>query len=291
MELPAHWAEITVSHKRMRQGGAGDGAGGGARKRSKEADEQDADAGAADSHQDLLAAGAKDCMDVAVLNREATKNTIMDELKNRTLQSTIGHRLQEIENTNRATITGLVNNVTHNLIGLVSLSRYSDILQDMQEDKMHVSSELKSVSKAFEDGFLRQPIHEHERPCARGENCECMFLDPNISFVGVEYVLPWEKRTSKKKAGGFCLPCIRATTLALYMDILHSGNKTDMLIQRYYNEHSRPGEYKLSSMLIAPPNGPVSNMPLPILRHQRSNYYVYKEHGITYAQQVNVDFR
>jgi hypothetical protein len=69
-------------------------------------------------------------------------------------------------------------------------------------------------------------------------------------------------------------PCLRATTLALYMDILHTGRTTTKLIQRYYNEHSTPGEYRLSSMLIAGPNGPVANMPLPIVRHQRSNYEV-----------------
>ena len=44
-------------------------------------------------------------------------------------------------------------------------------------------------------------------------------------------------------------------------------------------------------MLIAGPRGPVQNLPMPIVLHQRSHYHVHKDNGVVYARQVNVDFR
>ena len=288
MDVPAHWADIPVPQKR---GGAGSGAeGGGSRKRSK-AQAEGSSQPPQHEGRELLQAVLKHASEDAYVDRAQVQHSMLTDLKHTAVQSTIGHRLQAHERTDSALIAGLVQNVTRNLIGLVSLSNYNDVLSDASAASKQFTAELKSVSKVFEDSFLRQPMHAHERACSRGDDCECMFLDLLCPFVGVEYVLPWEKGAGTKKAGGFCLPCLRATTLALYMDILHTGRTTTKLIQRYYNEHSKPGEYRLSSMLIAGPSGPIANMPLPIVRHQRSNYEVYKHNGVIYARQVNVDFR
>ena len=284
MDVPAHWADIAVPQKR---GGVCSGAeSGGSRKRSKTQADSTVQSG-----RELLNAVLDHVSEEPCVDRAQERHNILLGLKNGAVQSTIGHRLQAHESTDSTLIAGLVQNVSRNLIGLVSLSNYNDVLSDAFAASKQLASELKSVSKVFEDSCLRQPMHAHERACSRGEDCECMFLDHACPFIGVEYVLPWEKGLSTKKGGGFCLPCLRATTLALYMDILHTGRTTSKLIQRYYNEHSKPGEYRLSSMLIAGPNGPIANLPLPIVRHQRSNYEVYKHNGVVYARQVNVDFR
>jgi hypothetical protein len=287
MDVPAHWADIPVPQKR---GPAASGAeGGSSRKRCKTPADKTAHSG--QERRELLNAVMEHAGETQSVDRAQERHSMLVGLKHGAVQSTIGHRLQAHERTDCSLISGLVQNVSRNLTGLVSLSNYNDVLGDTCAATKQLTRELKSVSKVFEDSCLRQPIHAHERACSRGDDCECMFLDPACPFVGVEYVLPWEQGVSTKKTGGFCLPCLRAATLALYMDILHTGRKTSKLIQRYYNEHSKPGEYRLSSMLIAGPNGPVANLPLPIVRHQRSNYEVYKHSGVVYARQVNVDFR
>ena len=115
-----------------------------------------------------------------------------------------------------------------------------------------------------------------------------MHIDKKQPFIGVEYVLPWEH---SKQEVGMCLPCVRAATQILFYDIVHSGASVDGIIQRFYNKHSVHGEYKLSNMLICPPNGPIENLPMPILRHQRNLYCVQKDNNIYIMTQVNVDFQ
>jgi len=88
-----------------------------------------------------------------------------------------------------------------------------------------------------------------------------------------------------------CLPCVRATTQILFYDIVHSGAIVNGIIQRFYNKHSIAGEYKLSNMLICPPNGPIENLPMPILRHQRNLYTVHNDNNIYHMTQTNVDFQ
>ena len=153
---------------------------------------------------------------------------------------------------------------------------------------MTYTNEIRSVSKSYEDSYLRQCLSESERPCVRGDDCECMFIDASQRFVGVEYLLPWELKTTK--SWGMCLPCLRASTQILFYDIMHSGVQVNGLIQRFYNEHSKPGEYQLSAMLICPPSGPIQNLPMPIVRHQRNAYKVFTNKSVFYMQQVKVDF-
>jgi len=116
-----------------------------------------------------------------------------------------------------------------------------------------------------------------------------MKIDTSMPFVGVEYVLPWEERNEAQR--GMCLPCSRATTQVLFYDIVHLGVHVNGLIQRFYNEHSKPGEYRLLAMLVCPPSGPIQNLPMPIVRHQRNAYKVFKDRDIVYMQQLEVDFR
>jgi len=43
-------------------------------------------------------------------------------------------------------------------------------------------------------------------------------------------------------------------------------------------------------MLICPQNGPIENLLMPILRHQRNLYTVHNDNNIYYMTQINVYF-
>ena len=221
-------------------------------------------------------AEALQAQDVA-LKREYMQNHILDNIQ--------GAEMQSAE-----CIANFVQNVSANLQDIVSATCYKDVLARVSTVDVEFTQEIKLVSKAYEDTFLRQPMHATEKPCIRDECCECMFLDPCQPFVGVRYILPWETTEAQKQEACFCLPCLRAMTLAMYVDIVHSGRETNAVIQRFANAHSKPGEYRLSAMLICAPNGPVHNLPLPIVRHQRTCYKVSQKNGVYYATQINVDF-
>jgi len=178
--------------------------------------------------------------------------------------------------------------MTQNLEQIVSSTNYRSVLKSEKSDKVTYTNDIKFVSKSYEDTYLRQPISADEKRCVRGNECECMHIDPAQKFIGVEYILPWE---TDKKTNGMCLPCVRATTQILFYDIVHSGAIVNGIIQRFYNKHSIAGEYKLSNMLICPPNGPIENLPMPILRHQRNLYTVHNDNNIYHMTQTNVDFQ
>jgi hypothetical protein len=178
--------------------------------------------------------------------------------------------------------------MTKNLEQIVTESSYRATLKGACPHSITYTNDIRSVSKSYEDTFLRQCVGGNERPCVRGVDCECMQIDPTQPFIGVEYTLPWETRNEARR--GMCLPCSRATTQVLFYDIVHSGVHVNGLIQRFYNEHSKPGEYRLSAMLVCPPGGPIQNLPMPIVRHQRNAYSVYKDKNILYMKQMEVDF-
>jgi hypothetical protein len=117
-----------------------------------------------------------------------------------------------------------------------------------------------------------------------------MLIDPSQKFVAVQYMLPWEK---EKNSNGMCLPCVRAATRIFFYDIMvvHSGAVVNGLIQRLYNKHSVVGEYKLSNILICPRNGPIENLPILILRHQRNLYEVHKDNNRFHMNHVNMDIQ
>lgn len=290
MDFPSAWASIPV-----RPGAPlGTGAEGAlaacvpsTRKRSRRHDPRTGDAPCSQTSTENMAAVIGEAASTPV---GALKRSVATELERGKAQDLVLENLkQRCDSAGRRAVQ-LVDKVSENLSRLVSISSYGDIFANTGMDAQEFAQNLRPLSKAFEDSMLRQPMHAGERPCSRGDQCECMFLDNTCPFVGVELVLPWELQTSTSTGERFCLPCLRATTLVLYLDLLHNGLDCSGLIQRYYNEHSKPGEYGLHAMLIATPGGPVRNLPMPIVRHKRSNYHVYKQNGVIYARQVNVDF-
>jgi len=46
---------------------------------------------------------------------------------------------------------------------------------------------IPTVTRKYEENHMRQPL-AHERACARGARCECMFIDPGSPFIAVEFL-------------------------------------------------------------------------------------------------------
>jgi len=223
---------------------------------------------------------------------EAVQNSVSmntsDIPSNRLLKSCIGQFLPVLPLASEK-LDKMLFGMTKNLEQIVTESSYRSTLKGATAHSTTYTNDIRKVSKSYEDTFLRQCVAANERPCVRGADCECMHIDASQPFVGVEYILPWEARNETRR--GMCLPCSRATTQVLFYDIVHSGVHVNGIIQRFYNEHSKAGEYRLSAMLVCPPGGPIQNMPMPIVRHQRSSYRVYKDRNIFYMKQLEVDFR
>jgi hypothetical protein len=174
---------------------------------------------------------------------------------------------------------------------LLSRLPYKKMLSDMFGGTLRgnlQNSQIPYVTRAYEESFMREPQHAGERECARGPQCECMFIDRQQPFVAVEFLLPSEERPLTPH---LCVLCCRAITQQLYYDVMFDKADFPGVIQRFGNIHSEPGEYALDAMLIAAPSAPVHVMPLPIVSHQRNRYLVYVHGGIKRLRQSRVYFR
>jgi len=175
--------------------------------------------------------------------------------------------------------------------GLLSRLPYKKMLSDMFGGSLRGnlrSADIPYVTRAYEEAFMRAPLNSTERECAKGEQCECMFIDRTQPFVGVEFLLPGE---ALPRTPHLCVLCCRATTQQLYYDVMFDKAEFPGVIQRYGNIHSQPGEYSLDAMLIAVGSAPVHIMPLPIVSHQRNRYSVHVSGGIKRLKQSRVYFQ
>ena len=156
------------------------------------------------------------------------------------------------------------------------------LLSSISPDKN--MQQIPLVTRVYEETFMRQCIAPSERPCVMGNQCECMMIDPEQAFVGVEFCVPNEAAARN----GMCVLCLRKITTLLFYHTIQKGVGVHTPIQRYGNICNQEGEYHPSAMLICPPNGPVACMPLPIVAHQRNRYTVVRVHGVCYLQQRRV---
>ena len=147
-----------------------------------------------------------------------------------------------------------------------------------------VGASVPIVSRKYEEAFMRECMNSSERSCIFKGQCECMKIDVDNAFVGVQFELP----TLQSARNGMCLLCLRKSTHVLFYNILKQGHTTQTVIQKYGNICNEPGEYHPSAMLICPPNGPVHSLPMPIVAHQRNRYSVVRHHGIRYVKQHRV---
>lgn len=147
--------------------------------------------------------------------------------------------------------------------------------------------DIPLVTKTYEESFMREPCGG-EKPCAMGDRCECMFIDKNAPFVGVEFLLRGE--TNASKTPKMCVLCCRRTTQKLFYDICYSGKRVQGLIQHYGNLCNQPGEYARECMLICPPGTQWHGMPLPVMSHQRNRYRVTIVAGVKHLEQLRVSY-
>jgi hypothetical protein len=172
---------------------------------------------------------------------------------------------------------------------LLSRLAYKRLMQEMLPYNPHKPlPSVPLVTRVYEEMYMREPMNTSERPCAHGEQCECMFIDPNNKFVAVEFLVPGEDPGPTPKS---CVLCSRAITQQLFYDIVFDNISFNALIQRYGNLHSTPNEYSKDAMLICPPHGPIHAMPLPIMSHQRNRYTVSKIGGVRFVRQNGVYFQ
>jgi hypothetical protein len=170
------------------------------------------------------------------------------------------------------------------LDAILSRVPYREILENLYGRDTYPRPDVPVITRAYEESFLREPTGS-ERPCAAGELCECMFIDPCTPFVATEFLLPGEPQPPTPQ---FCIPCSRKVTQKLFYDTLFAGKEVHGLIQRYGNLCNVPGEYARECMLIAPPHAPLHCMPLPIMSHQRNKYRVTIAAGIKHLEQLRV---
>jgi hypothetical protein len=147
-----------------------------------------------------------------------------------------------------------------------------------------VGASVPIVCRKYEETFMRECLNSSEKSCVFKGQCECMKIDVDNAFVGVQFELP----TLQNVRNGMCILCLRKSTHVLFYNILKQGHSTQTVIQKYGNICNEPGEYHPSAMLICPPNGPVHSLPMPIVAHQRNRYTVVSHHGIKYIKQHRV---
>ena len=160
---------------------------------------------------------------------------------------------------------------------------YQTMLESLFGGVSGLVPDVPLITKTYEESFMREPCGG-ERPCAMGDRCECMFIDKNAPFVGVEFLLRGEASSTKEPK--MCVLCCRRTTQKLFFDVCYSGKRVQGLIQHYGNLCNQPGEYARECMLICPPGAQWHGMPLPIMSHQRNRYRVVIVAGVKHLEQL-----
>ena len=146
-------------------------------------------------------------------------------------------------------------------------------------------NDIPLVSRAYEEAYMRAPMHRGEPECGLGSDCECMLIDAKTPFVGVQFPIP---SSSGKLANNLCIFCLRKITLLLFYETLHKGVSTKLPIQKFGNIPGQPNEYHASAMLMCPKSGPIECMPLPIVAHQRNKLSVEVVGNVPHVRQHGV---
>jgi hypothetical protein len=251
-----------------------------------------------------------------------------EELKSLLSQCDAQHTLETSQNINPDyddSIVGLIKRQVNNtrfapatpeelqLDHVLSSVPYRDMLESLFGTVSGQAPNLPIITKAYEESFMREAL-PGERQCAMGSKCECMFIDQNSPFIGVEFELPnddaktdtsadMKAQTHKKSSSmdlgmrtsasiepKLCVLCSRKTTQKLFYDACYSGTRIQGLIQRFGNLCNQPGEYARDCMLICPPSAQWHCLPLPIMSHQRNRYRVQVVAGIKHLQQLRVSY-
>jgi hypothetical protein len=147
------------------------------------------------------------------------------------------------------------------------------------------------ITKDYEEMYMRESFLAEDVDCIMGVNCECMFVDIHMPFVGTRF---WSEQfihdVNKDSCASnkMCVLCCRKNTQQLFYDLIFSGVRFNGYIQLYGNICGIANEYAKEAVLICPPNGPVACMPFPVVAHQRNRYSVIMKNGVKYMKQHKV---
>jgi len=226
----------------------------------------------------------------ALTTNDSSENDLRKNNEECAFHSTsVDREISNIEPTDKDQISN--QNYCLDTDNLISRLPYKKMLADMFGNNLrgHLNnSNIPYVTRVYEESFMREPMNSGERLCAKGKMCECMFLDKQQPFIGVEFLLPGEQ---PPRTPNMCVLCYRSTTQQLYYDVIFDKCDFPGCIQKFGNIHSEAGEYSLDAMLIAAPTAPIHIMPLPIVSHQRNRYVIYVASGIKRLKQSKVYFR
>ena len=177
---------------------------------------------------------------------------------------------------------------------------YVEVLQQMFGGNAVTDSAcVPIVTRAYEESYMREVFSGVDEACVMGGNCECQFIDEHNPFTGVQFTLPVEAFSSAATEAGMinelssnklCVLCCRKHTQSLFYEALYNHRAYSACIQLYGNICDRPGEYAKEAMLICPLSGPINNMPLPVVAHQRNRYSVVVHNGVRQLRQHRVAY-
>jgi hypothetical protein len=173
---------------------------------------------------------------------------------------------------------------------VLSAVSYKAILGSLFRDCYVPVVDVPVITKTFEEAYMREPIGS-ERKCVMGLECECLFIDKELSFVGVEFLLP--SQTVVNCDQQMCVLCSRKHTQKLFYDMLYGQHRQHYgVIQRYGVVGGVPLEYSTDSLLVMPPSLHVQCMPYPTVAHVRSNYKVQVRNSTRYmVQKASLGFQ
>jgi hypothetical protein len=177
---------------------------------------------------------------------------------------------------------------------------YAEVLQQMfGGNSVKDTPSVPVVTRAYEESYMREALTGVENSCVMGSNCECQFIDEHNPFIGVQFTLPVEAFSGSNIGSGMaeelssnklCVLCCRKNTQSLFYDALYNHRAYNACIQLYGNICDSPGEYAKEAMLICPLSGPIHNMPLPVVAHQRNRYSVVVHNGVRQLRQYRVGY-
>lgn len=184
------------------------------------------------------------------------------------------------------------NRVTVNNVGEYEKLSISYVVDNLPFSKMLSLGEnakpedsIPFVTRAYEERYMRPAQIAEEDNCVMGDECECMHIDENKKFIGVQFVLP---DLEHGESCGLCILCLRKMTQLLYYHCIHKGVQCSKRIQKYGNICGEKGEYHPSAVLMCPSNVSSHIMPLPIVGHQRNRYSVIEISGTYRLKQHRV---
>jgi hypothetical protein len=169
----------------------------------------------------------------------------------------------------------------HIAIGVTTGMSTPAALDDVTITKLKDS--IEPVPRSYEEDFMREPLHTNERPCANGEMCEGMFIEPSRGVVLREFILPSKAAAQSESTTDprqLCIMCLRKRTAQMYFEFKGSALtvKPDTIIQTYYNMCNVDNEYCAGDMIVSWER--YIGIIKPIVLHTRTAYRPTQINGV-----------